>query len=286
MKRFLTLIVLMLASGSAHAADEIKIPSALLKLIDQLDVPAREIGLLTSLNAQEGSRVGEGTALAGIDDTEARFAQERAKVELSIATQAAASDVGVRAGARALQAAEAELRRAEEARLKLRDIVTESEMDRLRLAVDQARLAIEKAQHELSVAKLQCDLKKVEVEFAARAVARRQITAPFPGVVVQVHRRLGDWVQPGDKLLRLIRMDRLRVEAFLDSAQATANLEGRPVALSLESSSKSAATYPGKLIFVSPEIDPINRSVRILAEFENPNFELKPGMRGTLTIAK
>jgi macrolide-specific efflux system membrane fusion protein len=286
MKRFSTLVILLFAAGAARAADEIKIQGALLKLIDQLDVPAREAGTLTRINVEEGLQVKVGEALAAVDDTEARFAEERAKVELSIATQAAESDVSVRAGTRALVAAEAELRRAEEARLKLRDIVTESEMDRLRLAVDQARLAIEKAQHDLSVARLQRDLKKVEVDFATRAVARRQIAAPFPGVVVQVHKRLGDWVEPGDKLLRLVRLDRLRIEAFLDSAQASAGLEGRPVTLNLDGTFKPAGAFVGKLIFVSPEIDPLNRSVRILAEFENPSYELKPGMRGTLTVAR
>jgi RND family efflux transporter MFP subunit len=286
MTRSIIATLLTLACGSLPAADEIKIQGALLKLIDQLDVPAREAGILTYLNVQEGARVTTGTALAGIDDTEARFAEERAKVELAIATQAAASDIAVRAGARALQASEAELRRAEEARLKLRDIVTESEMDRLRLAVDQARLAIEKSQHDLSIAKLQCELKKVEVEFATRTVARRQVTAPFPGIVVQIHKRLGDWVAPGDKLLRVIRMDRLRIEAFLDSAQLIPGLEGRAATFTLESGAKPVSTYSGKLMFVSPEIDPLNRSVRILADFENPNYELQPGLRGTLTIVK
>ena len=51
---------------------------------------------------------------------------------------------------------------------------------------------------------------------------------------MQVHKRPGDWAEPGDKMLRLIRLDRLRVEGFLDAAQAKASLEGRPVALTLD----------------------------------------------------
>jgi len=268
----------------AGAADDIKIPGALVKLIDQLEVPAMEAGAITQLAVQEGARVQTGSLLAGIDDTEARFAQERAKVELAIAARAAQSDVVVRSAERTLQAAEAELRRAEEARLKLRDLVPESEMEKLRLAADQARLAIEKAQHDLAIAQLQHDLKKVEVEFAARNVGRRQAVAPFSGVVVQIHKRLGDWVEPGDKLLRIIRLDRLRIEAFLGSTQAAPSLEGKAVALAIDLPGKPASVFPGKLIFVSPEIDPLNRSVRILAEFENPGFVLQPGMRGTLAI--
>ena len=284
MNRSWIVAVLFSALPAMSCADEIKIPNALVKVIDQLDLPARQAGTIAQLDVQEGARVKEGTVLARVEDTEARFAEERAKVELQIAVQNAASDVAVRAAERTLLAARAELKRAEEARSKLRDLVTESEMDKLRLAADQATLAIEKAQHERAVAQLQRELKKVEADFSARKVALHLAIAPFPGVIVQVHKRLGDWVEPGDKLLRLIRLDRLRTEAFLDAGAATPGMEGRPVTLTVEQPGKPAAVYPGKLTFVSPEIDPINRSVRVLAEFENPNSNLQPGTRGTLTI--
>jgi macrolide-specific efflux system membrane fusion protein len=273
--------MLLVSLAPAATADGIKITGALVKLIDQLDVPAREQGTIVQLRVQEGSRVTDGDLLMRIDDTEARYAEDRAKVELSIAAQQAASDVAVRLAERTLVTAEGELRRAEEARAKLRNIVTEAEYEKLRLAADQAKLAVEKAQQDRTVAQLQRDLKKVEADFAARQTARHQATAPFAGVVVQVHKHQGDWVEPGDKMLRLIRLDRLRVEGFLDAAVAKPSLEGRPVALTLDG---AGGSFAGKLIFVSPEIDPINKQVRVLAEIENPMLNLQPGSRGTLTV--
>jgi RND family efflux transporter MFP subunit len=264
-------------------AEELKISGALVKLIDQLDVPAREPGTIVEMSVREGARVKADAVLGRIDDADARFAENRAKVELQIASHNAASDVAVRSAQRALATAESELKRAAEARQKLRDVVTETEIEKLRLAVDQARLAVEKAQQELAVSQLQRDLKKVEAEFAAVSISRRQATAPFPGVVVQIHKHVGDWVQPGDKLLRVIRLDRLRVEAYLEAARVTPNLEGQPVTLAVEGQGP-AAVYRGKLTFVSPEIDPFNKSVRILAEIENPSLSLQPGSRGILTI--
>jgi multidrug resistance efflux pump len=265
-------------------AEEIRIPSALVKLIDQLDIPAREPGSLVQLDVQEGTKVTPGALLARIDDTAAGFAEERAKVELQIATQNAASDVAVRSAERASQAANLELKRAEEARQRLRDVVTENEIEKLRLAADQAKLAIEKAQQERAVAQLQRDLKRVEAEFAQANVARRQATAPFPGVVVQVYKHVGDWAEPGEKLLRVVRLDRLRVEAFLDAAQAVPGLEGQPVTLLVDLPGKRSAAFPGKLTFVSPEIDPFNKSLRVLAEIDNPTLQLQPGLRGTIVI--
>src|SRR5262245_15428236 len=194
-----TFVILWVLTPALAAAEEIKIAGALVKLIDQLDVPAREAGTIVELVVREGSRVKVGDILMRIDDTEARFAQERANVEFQIASQNAASDVAVRSAQRALQTAEIELRRAEEARQKLRESVTEAELDKLRLAADQAKLAVEKAGHERAVALLQRDSKKVEADFAARNVSRREAAALFPGIVVQVNKHVGDWVQPGDK---------------------------------------------------------------------------------------
>ena len=276
-------LALVVATAIPAAAQEIKIPGALVKLLDQHEVPAREKGTIALLNVQEGSRVKADDLLLKIDDTEARYAEDRARVEMAIATQQAASDVAVRLAERTLATAEGELRRAEEARQKLRNIVTDAEYEKLRLGADQARLAVEKAMQDRAIAQLERDRKKVEVEFAARQTARHQSTAPFTGVVVQVLKRQGDWVEPGDKMLRLVRIDRLRVEGFLDAAVAKSSLEGRAVTLTLDAPSGGAA-FAGKLIFVSPEIEPINKQVRVLAEIENPNFVLQPGSRGTLTI--
>jgi RND family efflux transporter MFP subunit len=273
-------ILIVLLSPQVQAADEIKIPGALVKLLDQHELPAREKGMIVQLAVQEGARVKADDLLLKIDDTEARYAEDRVRVELAIATQQAASDVAVRLAERTLTTAEGEVRRADESRQKLRNLVTDADYEKLRLTADQAKLAVEKALQDRATAQLQRDLKKVETEFAARQTARHQATAPFGGVVVQIHKRQGDWVDPGDKMLRLIRLDRLRVEGFLDAAVGKSALEGRPVLLTLD----SGGTFAGKLIFVSPEIDPINKQVRVLAEIENPSFALQPGSRGTLTI--
>ena len=259
---------------------------ALVRLIDQLEVPAHEAGAVAALEVQEGSRVAEGAVLARIDDTDARYALERARVELEIARQNAALDIAVRSADRNLVTAQTELQRALDAREKLKDIVTDSELDRFRLAADQAKLAIEKARQDQAVARLTQQSKQVEADFAAQKLTRRQVTAPFAGVVVQLHKHRGDWVEPGDKLLRLIRLDRLRVEAQLDAKYAAAQLAGKSVVLTIESPGMPALKFPGKLVFVSPEIDPFNKQIRVLADIDNPDGKLQPGLRGTLTISR
>jgi multidrug resistance efflux pump len=210
--RWMVAGLLFMVPSALASGQDIQIPNVLVKLIDELEVPAPEAGTVLQSAADEGQTVAAGDLLVQIDDSQARYALARAKIELAIARDKAASDVAVRGAERASQTAAAELVRAEESRSRLRDTVTETELERLRLAADQAALAVEKARQEQQAARLTQELKQVEFEFAAQQVERRRVTALFAGKVVDVHVRRGAWVEPGDKLLRVIRLDRLRVE--------------------------------------------------------------------------
>ena len=57
-----------------------------------------------------------------------------------------------------------------------------------------------------------------------------------------------------------------------------------PVLLAVELPDGQQAEFPGKLVFVSPEIDPVNAQVRVWAEIENEGLRLRPGMRGRLIV--
>ena len=85
-------LLLVAALIGVASAEEIKVTGALVKLIDQLEVPAQEAGTIIELAVQEGTVVNAGDILVRIDDTEPRFAQERSKVELQIAMENATSN--------------------------------------------------------------------------------------------------------------------------------------------------------------------------------------------------
>ena len=110
------------------------------------------------------------------------------------------------------------------------------------------------------------------------------IKSPLDGVVVEINQRPGEWVEPGETMFRVVRIDRLRVEAFLDAHQAAGLLVGRPVKLAIDAKGDATAEFSGKIVFVSPEVDPVNGQVRVWAEVENPDGQLRPGVHGKLSI--
>jgi macrolide-specific efflux system membrane fusion protein len=157
-------------------------------------------------------------------------------------------------------------------------------LDRLQLAVERTRLEIEQAQHVLSVARLTTELKKNAVATATRRLERLTIRAPIDGLVAQVYRRHGEWVEPGQQVVRILRIDRLRAEGFVTASQLDDLPVGSPVELLVKRDNERVEAFLGTLVHVSPEIDPVNNQVRIWAEVDNAAMKLKPGMRGAMLV--
>ena len=202
----------------------------LLRLIEQVDVPARESGVLASIQVVEGQLIEEGAAVAQIDDAEARIVEEHAQAELEIARAKAANTVNVRFAQKSVEVAQAELRRSTESNERYPKSISESEMDRLRLIVEKARLEVEQSEHEFSIA-----------GFSQRGQGERISGRPTEGqrstrsprrwraLWSQVHRHRGEWVKPGDVVVRILRLDRLRAEGFVKMEHWSDDLQGRPV---------------------------------------------------------
>ena len=84
-------------------------------------------------------------------------------------------------------------------------------------------------------------------------------------------------------MLRLVRLDRLRVEAFVPARDIVVE-HGQSVALLVDVPGRGRVRSSAKLVFVSPEVNPVNGQVVIWAEVENQDLLLKPGQIATLEI--
>jgi len=280
--------VAMCSATSATAQDgtpaTVRIDNALVTLIEQAEIPARDAGLLLELKVHEGDKVKRGQVLGKVDDEDARLALAKAVAETKIAATTAGNDVKVRFAEKAAKVAAAEFKRAEESNERVKKSVSDSELEKLQLEAERGVLAVEEAAHELTIAKQTRELKQAEQSVAQQVVDRRQIVSPLDGVVVQLHFRRGEWVKPGDPVLRVVRIDRMRTEAFIPAGQGVGDWTGRSVKFYPAAAAAAGEPFVGKLVFVSPEIDPVNGQIRVWAEIENRNQGLRPGERGRLEL--
>jgi len=273
-----------LAGGPGVTNEQAVLASVVISVIEQAEVPARELGPIISIQIEEGDTVEKGELLATIDDGDTKLASKRAELELEAARAEADNTVRVKLAEKALALARSELARGERTRELFEDAITDEDIERRRLKVDQAELEVRQTEHEMRQARIHAQLSDNALQLAKRQVERCRIVAPLAGVVVQVNRRAGEWVQPGDAVLRIVRLDRLRAEGFLNASQLAQVKTGQAVSLRMVLGKGEEKTFPGVLKFISPEIIAADNRVRVWAEVQNKDLTLRPGMRASLMI--
>lgn len=264
--------------------------NCLVSLVEEAKVPAREAGVLLQLAIREGDAVRVGEVIARIDDNQAQMEKRRAKAEHDQAAAKAESDVDVRYSIAAEKVAEAEHQKALESHTKVPGSVTEVERNRLKLNHQKGELQIEQAELEKRMNELAAASKGVELEAAESAIERRLIKSPLDGVVVQIFPHEGEWMQPGDPLAHVVRIDKLRVEGFVNASQWNAeDVRDRPVTVEVQLAGGRREAFEGRIVFTSPLVQAGN-NFRVVAEVDNrqnadsERWLLRAGQSATMTI--
>ena len=131
------------ADDNSTDRSELQIDSVLVSLIEEVEVPAREVGQLNMIKVKEGMTVEKGAVLAQIEDSEAMLLLQQAKLEYEMAHLKAANDVDLRFARKAHEVANAELQRAEDSIKKYPKSISKTELDRLKLTSEKSELEIE-----------------------------------------------------------------------------------------------------------------------------------------------
>ncbi len=256
--------------------------------------------------------------LAEKDFDQQQELNEQQKLLNSIAHRKAGNRVRVMAAEKAEAVAKNELARATKARQEFVDSVSKSEIDGLNLAhqrmqleaqqaefelqidaltaksedrasriqeikVQQSRIALEQAIVDQKIAQLQATAGEHAASLADLAVERHKLISPIDGVVVHRYKQPGEWVKAGDPIVRVIHLNRLRAEGFIRTHLVKQLREQPQVSLVRETDDGRQVINNGKIVFISPEVDPVNDEVAFWVEFDNTDLSVLPGMRVEMT---
>lgn len=276
---------------SYHVPDPCRIT-----LIKGVDVPAEEAGVLRELRVpkldaagnrvldaagnplyeevREGMQVSAGQVLGRIDDRMEIKLKEAADYKLDVAKMEAENTVSIDYAVAAHRVAEAEVHQAEEANRRYPGTVPPAELNRMKLSADQASLQIKQSRHDLDIDKKSVDVRVAELDVAVLQLDRRLVVAPFDGEVVERYAKVSEWVRPGDPVVRIIRIDRLQLEGFVEASEVLpAEIDGQEVTVHVnfgrpQPVSRGATDgIKGRVVFASPEVESGRFLVR--AEVDN-----------------
>ncbi|TWU35095.1 efflux RND transporter periplasmic adaptor subunit [Novipirellula artificiosorum] len=275
---------------AAEKSSQIEIADAQVSYIQNAFIASPIAAVVRSIDVAEGDQIEQGRLLVQLDDSMARTECEAAVAAMEAAKIRSDDDVDARYARRALDFHIRELQQSEQANVRFAGAVSDSEVEKLRLVVDQAKLAIEQAEHEQQIAKAQSREKEATVQIAEQRVAEHAIRSSVAGVVVEITPKPGEWVDAGKPVVRVISLDPIRIDCFIDGRKYGPDLVNREVQFFCSEiphanrSKGKAETFLGKVVFVSPELHPVTGQVRLWATVANPNHRLQSGMRGKVVI--
>jgi multidrug efflux pump subunit AcrA (membrane-fusion protein) len=256
-----------------------------------VEVPAQEQGVLMEIPVKEGQAVKKDDTLGQIDDSQAKMAMEVARNQWLSAQAEADNEVSILYARAAFAVAQAEVQQALEANGQQPNTFSRSEVLERQLKARQYELQIQQAQHEKKVNGHKADEKHAELDAAALEVTRRHIKSPLDGIVVKRFRHAGEWVKPGDPVVRLIRADRLRIEGMLDARLVVpSEIINQPVTISVMLPSDTRPKeFTGTVVFANPIVE-AGMQFLVHAEVENRQengfWLLRPGLIVKMTIQR
>ena len=277
-------------SSSQPSAGVVQIPDCFIYLLEDVQVPALEAGAIKELTVTEGAVVRKGEPLAVLDDREPLVRKLKAELERDAALTKASDDVEIRFAQASLAYSTAELNRLLSIERKAQNTVSGTELEKAKLARQRDELQIEKAKLDLKVAKMTADVHQAEVDAVELALARREIISPVDGEVVTVFHERQEWVNAGEPVVQVVRMDRLRVEGFVLSSEVNVGeIAGGNVVVDVQLARGRQERFAGKVVFISPIVTSGGK-YRVRAEVENRREQnqwlLRPGMSALMTIGR
>ena len=255
----------------------IAIEGAILKTVEVTSVASQVQGLLSGVSVREGDRVKVQSPLAAIQSTTTELQLQRAKVALEVAQKNFENNIDIELARKSFAVAENEYQRAIEANKRVEDVYPPMEVDRLKLVRDRSNLEIDRTLHAKEISQLELNKIQIEHRQLEDVLDKHQIRAPVSGMVVAVEKRVGEWVEPGTVVLRLVEIDRLRIEGFMQAEQADPKWLDTQAHVELQVSGKTVQTT-AKLVFISPEVNPINSKVRVYLDVDNRDGRFRPGL--------
>ncbi len=227
------------------------------------EVKSEYTGVVTEVYVTEWVRVKKGDPLAKLDTREAEVVLQKARAAVEVAR------------ASILQAevsqnrANREFERAQ--KLKETGLITQQNFDDARTETEAAKARVEAAKAQLKVA-------EEDVLYAQTRLSKSLIRSPLDGMVSLRNVNVGDFVgEMGAKpMFRIVDTRILELTVTVPSGEMSSLRIGQPLHFSTDAF--PGKNFAGKVMFINPVVNEADRSIKVVAEVDNRQDQLKGGL--------
>ena len=266
-----------------------------------VDLYPRASGILRAIEVEEGDRLEKDALLARIDDEEAALNERNAHVAYDEAVHreeqvALAFEESVQREAQARRSAEQAKRDWERTEAMAAPegsgrpiVVSPKDLEAAKLAWDKAEgeralaeFGVKKATVDKTSAKVSTEKAKIAWDIQKHRLEETRITSPIAGVVANRFVKVGETVSPPTKAFTVVDATRLRVTVHRPQRELGFVRPDLPLVARAEA--LPGREFTGRVLRVSPTVEPGSGNFRLTAEIEGGESGLRPGMLVRLKI--
>ncbi|HWT46475.1 MAG TPA: efflux RND transporter periplasmic adaptor subunit [Vicinamibacterales bacterium] len=258
---------------------------------DQATISAEVAGRVARMAVDMGDKVKAGSPLVLLDAERLRYHanEQEAALQQARAKLGAQGDHLPPPGQTPdVLSAAAKRAQAQQSYDRARALAEKNLISRQDLEAAQTNLQTAVAAHEAAIAaerELRAEMvaREATLNSATRDLKDTTIRAPFDGVVAERMVSEGQYVTAQAPVVRLVRLDPLRLTADVPEKFAPNVHVGQPIELTTDAFPDTPVT--GTITRISPDVNLKSRAFAIEADVRNEDGQLKPGTFARLTIA-
>lgn len=274
--------------GTSAAAQDgiVRVDDVVVEFAAAVEVPSRQSGPVAELRAQQNQWVSRGSRIAKLDDTALVIRRRAATLRHDSAQLILRDNIEIQFAQTALDEARAELADSQAASDRVNGAIARNQLRRTKIAVERAELELARAEKQRRQAEIDLQLRAADLAMIDHELDQLQCLAPIDGIVLRVHRELGEWTHAGEPLVTIADASVLHLHALVDADSLDPNqCMGLPVSVHWQSepgqhgetpldrnTHRTASSLNGKVTSVDPTRLPGNR-FRLHAEVENQRLE-------------
>jgi multidrug efflux pump subunit AcrA (membrane-fusion protein) len=251
---------------------------------EEVVVSAEVDGRVARLGHDLGDRVSAGETLIELDAEKLQYRAEgqRAALEQARARYGASGDSelppldkvpNVVSTTAQLADAQQNLERAKN--LASRNLVSRSDLEAAQTRYDTARAAHDQALASARQLRADIEAQSSSLRLAQRNLRDAVIRAPFDGYVAERLVSQGQYVQPQAPVMRIVRLQPLKLTAEVPEKFAPWIETGREMTVKVDAFPDQV--FVGKVVRISPAVSMKSRAFAIEGEIPNADGRLKPG---------
>jgi RND family efflux transporter MFP subunit len=253
-----------------------------------IKIKAEVEGKIKAIYVREGQAVKQGQLLLELDDRPYQLdleAQEADRLrylsELLLEKQFSSPRIATPSDKEKLSRIEKEYNRLRD--LYQRGLVSREELEKVSRQYEMALIEAGEKKEEIRAAVTGLTQAEIRVRKAKLSLEKTKVRAPFSGIIWGIKVAPGQNVSGGTELFSLVDLRNIKIMAKVLESEINKIKVGREATLVF--SSYPQKKFKGKVLAVSPIIDPEERTCPVVISVANPQGEIKPGMHAEVEIA-